>query len=469
MADGEKVENLILGGGEPGKYMAWELARQGRRTVAVERALIGGSCPNIACLPSKNVIHSAKVADFLRHAAEYGQRAGPVATDMAGVRRRKREMIDGLIEIHRKRFAANGLEFLLGEGRFVAPRTIEVRLAAGGTRRIEAERVFLDLGTHATVPDIPGLADAAPLTHVEALELDRLPEHLIVLGGGYVGVEFAQAFRRFGSRVTIIDYAPQLLGREDPDIAEAVRAIFEKEGIDVILGVETRSVKGRSGDRVAFQIRTAEGERVLEGSDVLVAVGRTPNTKGVGLEGAGVELDPRGYIRVNERLETSAPAVWAMGECAGSPLFTHVAFDDFRVVRDNLAGRKRTTRDRVIPYCVFIDPELGRVGLNETEAKQKGVTVRVVTLPIASVLRARSLGEMLGFMKVVLDTRSDRILGFTMLGTGAGEVIAVVQMAVLAGLPYTAVRDAIFTHPTMAEGLNVLFANAPPPRQHPQP
>jgi pyruvate/2-oxoglutarate dehydrogenase complex dihydrolipoamide dehydrogenase (E3) component len=469
MADGDKVENLILGGGEPGKYMAWELARQGRRTVVVERALIGGSCPNIACLPSKNVIHSAKVADFLRHAADYGQRAGPVATDMVGVRRRKREMVDDLIEIHRKRFAANGLEFLLGEGHFVAPRTIEVRLATGGTQRIEAERVFLDLGTHAMIPDVPGLADAAPLTHVEALELDRLPEHLIVLGGGYVGVEFAQAFRRFGSRVTLVDYAPQLLGREDPDIAEAVRAIFEDEGVDVILGVETRSVKGRSGDRVHLHVGTAAGERVLEGSDVLVAVGRTPNTKGIGLERAGVELDPRGYIRVNERLETSAPAVWAMGECAGSPLFTHVAFDDFRVVRDNLAGRKRTTRDRVIPYCVFIDPELGRVGLNETEAKQKGVNVRVVMLPMASVLRARSLGETLGFMKVLLDTRSDRILGFTMLGTGAGEVIAVVQMAVLAGLPYTAVRDAIFTHPTMAEGLNVLFANAPPPRQHPQP
>jgi pyruvate/2-oxoglutarate dehydrogenase complex dihydrolipoamide dehydrogenase (E3) component len=465
MADGERVENVILGGGEPGKYIAWELARQDRRTVIVERALIGGSCPNIACLPSKNVIHSAKVADLVRHAAQYGQRTGPVATDMVGVRRRKREMVDGLVEIHRKRFAANGLEFLLGEGRFVAPRAIEVRLAAGGTRRIEAERVFLDLGTHATVPEIPGLADAAPLSHVEALELDRLPEHLIVLGGGYVGVEFAQAFRRLGSRVTVVEYGPQLVAREDPDVAEAVRAIFEEDGIDVILGAETRSVEGRSGDRVHLHLRTAAGERVFEGSDVLVAAGRAPNTKGIGLDRAGVELDARGYIRVNERLETSTPAVWAMGECAGSPQFTHVAFDDFRVVRDNLAGRKRTTRDRVIPYCVFIDPELGRVGLNETEAKQKGVDVRVVTLPMASVLRVRTLGETRGFMKVLLDTRSDRILGFTMLGPGAGEVIAVVQTAMLAGLPYTGLRDAIFTHPTMAEGLNVLFANAPPPRQ----
>jgi pyruvate/2-oxoglutarate dehydrogenase complex dihydrolipoamide dehydrogenase (E3) component len=457
----ERVENLILGGGEPGKHIAWELAREGRRTVVVERALIGGSCPNIACLPSKNEIRSAKVADFLRRARAYGLRTGPVTTDMKGVRQRKRVMVDGLVEIHRKRFAASGLEFLLGEGRFVAPRTVEVRLAAGGMRRIEAERVFLDLGTQATVPGIPGLADAAPLTHVEALELDRLPEHLIVLGGGYVGVEFAQAFRRFGSRVTVVEFGRQLMAREDPDVAEAVRAIFEDDGIDVVLGAETRAVEGRSGDRVHFHVRTAAGERVIDGSDVLVAAGRTPNTRGIGLELAGVEFGPHGYVTVNERLETTALGIWAMGECAGSPQFTHAAFDDFRVVRDNLAGGKRTTLGRLVPYCVFIDPELARVGLNESEARQKRMDVRVVTLPMASVLRARSLGEMRGFMKALLDAHSDRILGFTMLGPEAGEVGAVVQTAMLAGLSYTGLRDAIFTHPTMAEGLNVLFANVP--------
>jgi len=459
MDSSERVENLVLGGGEPGKYIAWELAREGRRTVVVERALIGGSCPNIACLPSKNEIRSAKVAHLLRHAQAFGLRTGSVTTDMKGVRQRKREMVDGLVEIHHKRFAANGLEFLLGEGRFVGPRTVEVRLAAGGMRRIEAERVFLDLGTQATVPGIPGLADAAPLTHVEALELDRLPEHLIVLGGGYVGVEFAQAFRRFGSRVTVVEFGRQLMAREDPDVAEAVRAIFEDDGIDVVLGAETRAVEGRSGDRVHFHVRTAAGERVIDGSDVLVAAGRTPNTRGIGLELAGVEFGPHGYVTVNERLETTALGIWAMGECAGSPQFTHAAFDDFRVVRDNLAGGKRTTHGRLVPYCVFIDPELARVGLNESEARQKRMDVRVVTLPMASVLRARSLGEMRGFMKALLDTHSDRILGFTMLGPEAGEVGAVVQTAMLAGLPYTGLRDAIFTHPTMAEGLNVLFAN----------
>jgi pyruvate/2-oxoglutarate dehydrogenase complex dihydrolipoamide dehydrogenase (E3) component len=459
MSDVEQVENLIVGSGEPGKYMAWELARQGRRAVVVERASMGGSCPNIACLPSKNVIHSAEVANFVRNAMQYGQRTAPAATDMAGVRRRKREMVDGLAETHRKRFAAKGIDFIFGEARFIAPRTIEVNAGSGGTRQIEAERTFLDLGTHAALPNIPGLADAAPLTHVEALELDRLPEHLIVIGGGYVGVEFAQAFRRFGSRVTVVDSGPQLLAREDPDVAQAVRAIFQEEGIEVILSAEPQSVKGRSGERVELHLRTGAGQLVCTGSDVLVAAGRTPNTDGIGLERAAVELDARGYIKVNERLETSTPGVWAMGECAGSPQFTHVAFDDFRVVRDNLAGRQRTTRDRVTPYCVFIDPELGRVGLNETEARRKGIDVRVVTLPMASVLRARALGETRGFMKALLDGAGERILGFTMLGHAAGEVIAVVQTAMLAGAPYTVLRDAIFTHPTMAEGLNVLLAS----------
>ena len=321
--------------------------------------------------------------------------------------------------------------------------------------------MFLDLGTHATVPDIPGLADARPLTHVEALELERLPEHLIVLGGGYVGVEFAQAFRRFGSGVTGVEYAPQLLGREDADVAEAVAAIFKEEGIEVISSAAVQAVEGRSGEQVNVQVRTAAGVQVIAGSDLLAATGRAPNTSGIGLDRTGVELDARGYVRVNERLETSAPGVWAMGECAGTPQFTHAAFDDFRVVRDNLVGGKRTTRDRLIPYCVFIDPELGRVGLNESEVKQKAMDVRVVRLPMASVLRARTLCETRGFMKVLLAADSDRIVGFTMLGPEAGEVIATVQTAMLAGLSYTALRDAIFTHPTMSEGLNVLFANVP--------
>jgi pyruvate/2-oxoglutarate dehydrogenase complex dihydrolipoamide dehydrogenase (E3) component len=461
MSSVERFQNVVLGGGEAGKYIAWELARLGQRVTVVEKGLIGGSCPNIACLPSKNVIHSAKVVDFVRHASTFGLRLGPWTVDMAGVRQRKREMVDGLIAIHKARFAVEGLDFILGEGRFVGPKTIEVRLAQGRTRRLEGERFFLNLGTHAAIPDIRGLSGAAPLTHVEALELDRLPAHLIVLGGGYVGLEMAQAFRRFGSRVTVIEQAPQLTPREDPDVAEAIRAIFADDGIDVILEAAIDAIDGRSGDQVGVRLRTPAGERKIDGSDLLVAAGRTPNTRGIGLESAGVELDLRGYVKVNERLETTAPGVWAMGECAGSPQFTHVAYDDFRVVRDNLAGRSRTTRDRLIPYCMFVDPELGRVGLGEAEAKRRGIAVRVARLPMNSVLRARTLGETRGFMKALIDTHSDRILGFTMLGSGAGEVIAAVQTAMLAGLPYTGLRDAILTHPTMAEGLSVLLAGIP--------
>jgi pyruvate/2-oxoglutarate dehydrogenase complex dihydrolipoamide dehydrogenase (E3) component len=461
MSNLERVQNVVLGGGEAGKYIAWELARWGENVAVVERGLIGGSCPNIACLPSKNVIHSAKVADLVRHAAAFGLRLGPWSVDMAGVRQRKREMVDGLIAIHKTRFAADGLDFMLGEGRFVEPRTIEVRLAQGGIRRLEGERIFLNLGTHAAIPDIPGLSGAAPLTHVEALELDRLPTHLIVLGGGYVGLEMAQAFRRFGSRVTVIERAPQLAPREDQDVAEAVQAIFADDDIDVILDAAIDSVDGRSGEEVRVRLRTPTGDRQIAGSDLLVAAGRTPNTHDIGLERAGVDLDRRGYIEVNDRLETTAPGIWAMGECAGSPQFTHVAYDDFRVVRDNLAGRPRTTRDRLIPYCVFIDPELGRVGLGEAEAKRRGIAIRVARLPMSSVLRARAIGEIRGFMKALIDAHSDRLLGFTMLGSGAGEVIAAVQIAMQAGLAYSGLRDAILTHPTMAEGLTVLFAGVP--------
>jgi pyruvate/2-oxoglutarate dehydrogenase complex dihydrolipoamide dehydrogenase (E3) component len=456
-----RVENLVVGGGEAGKYVAWELAKQGRPVLVIERALIGGSCPNVACLPSKNVIRSAKVADLVGRAADYGVRTSTPRTDMDGVRKRKRDMVAGMIDIHRKRFAAPGIEFVLGEGRFVAPRTLDLHLAEGGVRRVVAERVFLNLGTHAALPPVPGIAECAPLTHVEALELDRLPPHLIVLGGGYVGVEFAQAFRRFGSRVTVVQRAGRLLPREDPDVSEAIQAIFRDDGIEVVLGAETRECVGTSGERVQLRLQTAQGERTLEGSDLLVATGRAPNTFRVGLENAGVELDARGFVNVDARLRTTAPGVWAMGECAGSPQFTHVSFDDFRVVRDDLAGTPRTTEDRLIPYCVFIDPELGRVGLGEGDAASLGVEVRVARLPMTSVLRARATGETRGFMKALIDTKSDRILGFTMLGAGAGEVIAVVQTAMLASLPFTALRDAILTHPTMAEGLNVLFASVP--------
>jgi pyruvate/2-oxoglutarate dehydrogenase complex dihydrolipoamide dehydrogenase (E3) component len=458
MAQTTAYQDLVLGSGAGGKLLSWHLARSGRRVAVVERRYIGGSCPNINCLPSKNEIWSAKVSDLLHHAAQFGIVTGSVAVDMAKVRQRKRAMVDGLIALHLELYKKSGAELIMGEGRFTAPKTLEVRLQNGDMRVLTGERVFLNLGTRATLPPTTGLADARPLTHIEALELDRLPSHLIVLGGGYVGLEFAQAYRRFGSRVTVVEHGPQLVSREDPDVADAIRGLFAEEGIDVIVSAEAQKVEGRSGQSVRLSLRTREGERLIEGSDILAATGRTPNTAGIGLDIAGVKLDGRGYVQVNDRLETSAPNVWAIGECAGSPQFTHASVDDFRVIRDNLAGGRRTTRERLMPFCLYTDPPLARVGLSETEARRRGVAVRVARLPMAGVLRARTTDEMRGFMKALVDARTDRILGFTMFGPEAGEVMAVVQTAMLAGMPYTGLRDAILAHPTMAEGLNELFA-----------
>ncbi len=459
----QQFDNLVLGSGEAGKYLAWTLAKAGQRSAVVERGLIGGSCPNIACLPSKNIIYSGQVAALFRRGAEFGIASGPVSVDMNGVRRRKRRMVDDLVAIHRTRYEANGAELIIGEGRFAAPKTIEVRLPDGGTRLLAGDRIFLNVGTRAAIPDVPGLSRAGPLTHVEALELGRLPDHLVVLGGGYVGLELAQPMRRFGSRVTVIEQATQLVAREDGDVAQALLKLFEDEGIDVLLNTQLLEVEGRSGEKVRLRVRTPAGTQTIEGSDILVAAGRAPNTGGIGLETAGIELDARGYVKVNERPETTVPDVWAMGDCAGSPQFTHVAFDDFRIVRDNLNGGARTARDRLVPFCMFTDPELGRVGLNESEAQRDRIAYRLAKIPMAAVLRTRTLSETRGFLKALVATDSDRILGFTALGAQAGELIAVVQTAMLAGAPYTALRDAILTHPTIAEGLTVLFANEPAP------
>ena len=460
--DEQEYDLVVLGSGEGGKYLAWTLAKQGKRVAVVERKYIGGSCPNIACLPSKNVIHSAKVASYFFRSAEFGISKENVRIDMSAVRDRKRKMVAGLVQVHVDNYKSSGAELILGSGRFVGPKTLEVALNSGETRIVRGKHIVIGTGTHATLPEIPGLAEARPLTHVEALELDHIPEHLLVMGGGYVGLELAQAMRRFGSRVTVIDRNERLAHNGDEDVSEALHALFRDEGIDLVMNGHVRGVEGTSGQSVKLHIHQGGIEHVLEGTHLLIAAGRTPNTAGIGLELAGVELTGRGYIKVDERLRTTAPDIWAIGDCAGSPHFTHISFDDFRVIRDDMAGGHRVTTGRQVPSCTFTDPELAQIGLSEAEAKAKGIAYRLAKIPMAAVLRARTLSETRGFMKALIDTESDRILGFTAFGVGAGEIMASVQIAMIAQLPYTALRDAVLTHPTLLEGLIPLFSTVPP-------
>ncbi len=461
MNTAETYDVLVLGSGTAGKLAAWTMAKEGRRTAVVERKYIGGSCPNIACLPSKNVIHSAKVASLAGRHREFGIETGPMAIDMKRVYARKRDMVDGIVKVHLDKYHASGAEIVCGDGVFVAPRTLHVALRDGGERTLTADRVFVNLGTRAAIPDIPGLREAKPMTHIEALDLQRLPEHLIVLGGGYVGLELGQALRRLGSRVTLIERGARIASNEDADVAEAILELFRDEDIEVCLRAQVLSVSGHSGNGVSLQLRSGNGTRTLEGTDILVAVGRTPNTRGIGLEKAGIEVTETGHIRVNDRLETTAPNVWAMGECAGSPYFTHVSEDDFAIVHENLNGGHRSTTNRLVPFCVFIDPELARVGVNESQAQKRGVAYRLASVPVDSGWRPWTVSEKRGFMKTLIDAHSDRILGFTAFGPEAGELMGTVQLAMTAGLPYTMLRDAMFAHPTMTEGLKALFMGVP--------
>jgi len=460
-ADPEDYDLVILGGGTGSTVAAWTFAAEGKRVAVIDRKYIGGSCPNIACLPSKNIIHSAKVASYVRQSKEFGIARNGFTIGMSGVRERKRKMVSSLNAMYLENYKKTGAEFILGTGRFIAPRTVEVALPDGTLRQLRGANVIVSTGTRATLGDIPGLNGVRPLTHIEALELDEIPEHLLVVGGGYVGIELAQAMRRFGSKVTVIDRNQRLMSKEDDDVCDALRSLLEDEGIDVFLNVGIKRVWGKSRDLVNIVIEQNGSEKNLTGSHVLVALGRTPNTEELGLELAGVELTDRGYIKVNERLLTTAPGVWAIGEVAGSPQFTHISVDDFRVVHTNLTGGNRVTTGRHVPYCLFTDPELARIGLNQTEAQAQGIPYRLFKVPMEANLRARTLSETRGFLKALVGAESDRILGFTALGVGAGEIMAAVQVAMIGKLPYTALRDAVLTHPTLVEGLIPLFSSVP--------
>ncbi|HKX18129.1 MAG TPA: mercuric reductase [bacterium] len=450
---------IVIGSGQAGTPLARALAEAGRRTVLIESTHVGGTCVNEGCTPTKTMVASARVAYLARRGGDYGIRTGDVSVDMVKVRERKRAIVEkfrgggerGLAKIER-------LELVRGEARFIGPHEIEVAEESGGRRSLSSDQIFLNVGARPTKPALPGL-DAVPhLDSTSIMELDAVPEHLLILGGGYIGSEFGQMFRRFGSRVSLVQRGMHLLGREDPDVAEAVEGILRDDGIDVLLNCEARHVEHSAAGAIHLRARVGGVERSVNGTHLLVATGRTPNTDRLNLKAAGIEHDHQGFIRVNDRLETNIEGVFCLGDAKGGPAFTHISYDDFRVVQTNvLGGGGASIANRLVPYCVFMDPELGRVGLTEAEARRQGHSVRVFTMPMRSVARAIEMDETRGLMKAVVDERSREILGCAILGVMGGEVMTVLQAAMMGRLPYTVLRDAAIAHPTVAESLNNLF------------
>ena len=460
MTPTQHYDAVVIGSGQGGNPLAGTLAGAGHKTAIIEREHVGGTCINEGCTPSKTMVASARVAYLDRRSADYGVQNGPVNVDMVEVRRRKREIVDSFRSGSEQRIEnTENLDLIRGEARFTGPKELEVRLDGGETVRMSAENVFINVGARPGGVPVDGLDDVPTLDSTTIMELDEVPEHLLVLGGGYVGLEFAQMFRRFGSEVTVVQRGPQLLSREDTDVAEAVAEILREDGVEVLLNTEAQSVRQDESGGLLLTVNGPDGEDTLSGSHLLVAAGRPPNTDLLNLEAAGVETDKRGFVIVNERLETSVPGVYAMGDAKGGPAFTHVSYNDYQVIEANLLnGSDATIADRLVPYTVFMDPQLGRVGLSEAEAREEGRDVRVASMPMSHVARALEMNESRGMMKAVVDAGTGEILGCAVLGIEGGEIMAMIQIAMMGKLPYTALRDGMFAHPTFAESLNNLFA-----------
>ena len=450
----EEFDAIIIGSGQGGNPLAEALIAAGKKTAMIERQDVGGTCINRGCTPTKTMVASARVAWLARRGADYGVHTGPVTVDMGRVRERKRAIVSSFRESREKRLEKVKADLIRGEASFTGPRQLRVALKGGGERLLRADQIFIDTGTHSAKPAIAGL-DAVPhLDNDSIMELDRVPEHLLVLGGGYIGVEFSQMFRRFGSQVTVIQAGPQLLREEDEDVAAEVLKILREDGIDVLLNARAQEVKPGIALKVAIEGKT----QTVEGSHLLLATGRVPNTGALKPAAGGVETDERGFIRANERLETSAPGVYVIGDVKGGPAFTHISYDDYRILKANLLdGGNRTTRDRMVPYTVFMDPQLGRVGMTEAEAKKSGRKIRVARMPMTSVARALEVDETRGLMKAIVDAETEEIVGATVLGLEGGEVMSVVQMAMMGHLKWSVLHDAVLAHPTLAESLNNLF------------
>ena len=460
MVQKKTYDAIVIGSGQAGGPLSTTLAEAGWKTALIEQEHIGGTCINEGCTPTKTMVASARVAYLARRAADYGVHTGPISVDMEVVRRRKRDIVESFRDSSERRIeSAAGLDLLRGQARFVGAKMLEVALNSGETWSLNAGYIFINTGARPARPSLAGIEQVPALNSTSIMELDTVPEHLLIVGGGYVGLEFGQMFRRFGSAVTIIQRGSHLLAREDDDVADAVADILREDGIEILLNGTPKRVTRQTNGQIQLSVQTPDSERILIGSHLLMAAGRTPNSDALNLAATNLQTDKHGFLQVNERLETSVTGIYALGDVKGGPAFTHISYDDFRIIRTNLLQHGNASiHDRLVPYTVFIDPQLGRVGLSESEARAQGRSIRVAKMPMNYVARALETDEPRGFMKAVVESESGLILGCAILGIEGGEIMSALQIAMLGKLPYTTLRDAVFAHPTLAESLNNLFS-----------
>ena len=450
---------IIVGSGQGGNPLALALANKGWEVALVEREHVGGSCVNTACTPTKTMIASARIAHLVHRAQDYGIDSATGSVNFSKVLKRKNDMVKSFRSGNRKKLtSASGITLIEGNARFVGEKLLEIDLLKGGKEKIKSEYIIINTGTSSSKPPIPGLDKVDSLNSTSIMEIDKIPEHLLVIGGGYVGLEFGQMFQRFGSKVTIIQRNEQLLPLEDRDVAEEIAEILQQEGLQILLKANTAKIDAPAKDKIVLSVKVDEKEQTIEGSRLLIATGRVPNTSFLNPETTGITLDKKGFIPVNDHLETTVPGIFAIGDVKGGPAFTHISYDDHKILLKNILEEgDATISGRLLPYVVFIDPQLGRIGLNEKQARDQGYDYRVAKIPMSWVARAIETDETKGLMKAIIDHKTKKILGAAILGIEGGELMTAIQIAMLGNLPYTALRDGMFAHPTLAESFNTLF------------